>query len=116
MTSKHERAAKIAALNDELRKNPTNRHLGFITMTPGVAALPWVNVLAKLASLGPEDFPAGDDPYRERDFIVFEVADEKLYGKIDYFAKGSNYMAGAETSDNPETTDRVLTVMLREEY
>ena len=116
MTSKHERAAKIAALNDELRKNPTNRHLGFITMTPGVAALPWVNVLAKLASLGPEDFPAGDDPYRERDFAAFEINDEKLYFKIDYFEKGSNLTAGAEHPENPETTERVLTVMLREEY
>ena len=33
MTTKQERAERIAALNDELRKDPTKRHLGFITMT-----------------------------------------------------------------------------------
>ena len=119
MTTKSERAEKIAALNDALRKDPGNPALCLTTMTRGVAALGpafWVKVIAKLASLEPKDFPKGDDPYGERDFIVFEVADEKLYGKIDYFAKGSDYMAGAETPENPETTDRVLTVMLREEY
>ena len=84
------KSAQIAALNDELRKDPTKRHLGFITMTSGVVALPWVTVLAKLASLGPEDFPAGDDPYREHDFAAFEVDGEKLYFKIDYFERGSN--------------------------
>ena len=110
------KSAQIAALNDELRKDPTKRHLGFITMTSGVVALPWVTVLAKLASLGPEDFPAGDDPYREHDFAAFEVDGEKLYFKIDYFERGSNLTAGAEHPENAATTERVLTVMLRDEY
>ena len=95
------------------------KKLGFITMTQGVAAAPgefWLKVLAKLASLRPKDFPAGDDPYRERDFAAFEVEGEKLYFKIDYFQRGSNHLAGAENPENAETTERVLTVMLREEY
>ena len=39
-----------------------------------------------------------------------------LYFKIDYFERGSDRAAGAEHPENPETTERVLTVMLREEY
>ena len=113
MTTKSER---IAALNDELRNDPTQRHLGFITMTQGVAALSWVKVLAKLASLETKDFPAGDDPYGEHDFAAFEVDGERLYFKIDYFERGSDLTAGAEHPENPETTERVLTVMFREEY
>ena len=41
---------------------------------------------------------------------------QELFFKIDYFAKDSEYMSGAETPEDPEATDRVLTVMLREEY
>ena len=119
MTTKQERAERIAALNDELRKDPTKRHLGFITMTQGVAALGpafWVKVIARLASLEPKDYDPGNDPHGERDFSVFEVDGHKCYGKIDYFERGGNFTAGAEHPENVETTDRVLTVMLREEY
>ena len=119
MTTKRERSERIAALNDELRKHPTHRGLGLITMTSGVAALGpgfWVKVAEKLASLGPTDFREGNDPYGERDFAPIEVDGEKLFFKIDYFEKGSEHMMGAETPENPETTDRVLTVMLTDEY
>ena len=119
MTTKRERSERIAALNDELRQHPTHRALGLITMTSGVAALGpgfWVKVANKLASLEPKDFDKGNNPYGERDFAPIEVDGEKLFFKIDYFEKGSEYMAGAETPENPETTDRVLTVMLTDEY
>ena len=119
MTTKRERSERIAALNDELRKNPTHRGLGLITMTSGVAALGpgfWVKVANKLASLEPKDFDKGNDPYGERDFAPIEVDGEKLFFKIDYFEHRSCHTLGAETPENPETTDRVLTVMLREEY
>ena len=88
-------------------------------MTSGVAALRpgfWVKVANKLASLEPKDFDKGNNPYGERDFAPIEVDDEKLLFKIDYFEKGSEHMASAETPENPETTDRVLTVMLTDEY
>ena len=119
MTTYRERSEKIAALNDELRRDPINRNLGIVTMTSGVAALGsafWVKAAEKLASLEPKDFDTGNDPYGERDFAPIEVDGEKLFFKIDYFEKGSEHMAGAETPEDPATTDRVLTVMLREEY
>ena len=71
------RTAKIAALNDALRREPG----------------------------------AG-----EHDFGSFEMEGQKLFWKIDYFEKGSDYLAGAETPENAETTDRLLTIMLAGEY
>ena len=119
MTTKRERSERIAALNDELRQHPTHRGLGLITMTSGVTALGpgfWVKVAEKLASLEPSDFDKGNDPYGERDFKAIEVDGEKLFFKIDYFERGSSHTLGAVTPENPETTDRVLTVMLTDEY
>ena len=54
-------------------------------MTSGVAALGpafWLKVADKLASLIPAAFDPGNDPWGERDFMVFEVAGYKLYGEI----------------------------------
>ena len=119
MTNNRERSEKIAALNDELRRDPLNCNLDIITMTSGVAALGsafWLKVADTLAALKPEDFDSGNDPYGERDFEAIEVEGRKLFFKVDYYEKGSDHTAGAETPENPETTDRVLTVMLREEY
>lgn len=109
---------RIAELNDALRKHPDGT-LGLITMTHGVASEPdgfWLKVLFKLASLDTKDFIQGNDPYRERDFCAFEVAGIQLFMKIDYYAKGSNLTLGSEAPENPDLTERVLTVMLREEY
>jgi hypothetical protein len=47
---------------------------------------------------------------------VFELAGKKFFWKIECYEKGSDYTAGAETPENSETTDRVLTIMLAEEY
>ena len=119
MTTNRERSEKIAALNDELRKDPTNRERDFMTMTSGVAALGpefWLRVVGKIASLEPKDFDQCNDPYGERNFNAFDVDGHRLYFKIDYYQKGTNNTAGAETPENPETTDYLLTVMLREEY
>ena len=113
------RRTQIAQLNDELRIDPFSGTSGRVMMTRGVSALGsefMLKALNVLAGLKPEDFEPGNDPYRERDFAVFEVDGEKLYAKIDYYQKGSDYLAGAETPEDASTTDRVMTIMLREEY
>ena len=107
------KSALIASLNDELRKDPSNRGPGLITMTSGVAALGsafWAKVADKLASLMPADFDSGNDPYGERDFEAIAVDSHKLFFKIDYYEKGSDHMAGAETPENSENTERVLKI------
>ena len=113
------RRTQIAQLNDELRIDPLSGTSGRVMMTRGVGALGsefMLKALDALAGLKPHDFETGNDPYRERDFAVFEVDGERLYAKIDYYEKGSDYLAGAETPEDASKTDRVLTLMLAEEY
>ena len=115
MTTKDPRAAKIAALNDAFRQNRGGP--GRQVMTAGVNAEGPEFVMKALAAVAAFDaFTADNDPYGEHDFGSFELEREKLFWKIDYFEKGTEYMAGAETPENPATTDRVLTLMLAEEY
>lgn len=62
------------------------------------------------------DFTKDNDPYDEHDFGAFDLDGEKLFWKIDSYEKGWDYTLAAEAPENPQTTDRVLTVMLAEEY
>ena len=55
-----------------------------------------------------------NDPYQEHDFGV-TLDDRKLFWKIDYFDKRDPDL-GAENPADAETTERVLTLMLAEEY
>ena len=116
MTTKN-RAATIAALNDALRREPGTGEHGRIMMTRGVSELGIPFTMQALAKLKAFDaFTQDNDPYGEHDFGSCELEGQKLFWKIDYFEKGSDYMAGAETPDDRATTDRVLTIMLAEEY
>ena len=117
MSIQNERATKIAALNDALRQNPGTGEHGRIMMTRGVSELgiPFTTkALALLAAFNA--FTGDNDPYGEHDFGSFELEGNKLFWKIDYFETGSDYMVGAETPENLATTERVLTMMLAEEY
>ena len=117
MTIRDERTAKTAALNDALRRDPGTGEHGRIVMTRGVRELgiPFtLQVLAKLKAYSV--FSKENDPYGEHDFGSFEFEGQKLFWKIDYFEKGTEYMAGAENPEGCATTDRVLTIMLAEEY
>ena len=55
-----------------------------------------------------------NDPYGEHDFGSFDYNGEKIYWKIDYYDKSYQYLS--ENPANPDITNRVLTVMLAEEY
>ena len=62
------------------------------------------------------DFTPGNDPHGERDFGSFTQPDgTKIFWKIDYYAKGKD-CEGSEHPEDPRQTDRVLTIMLAEEY
>lgn len=113
MTNK-EQAAQIAALNDKARKG-----LDGCTrmLTVGVRALdPYTRslVLAKVRNFS--EFTPGNDPHGEHDFGRVTYEGTSVFFKMDYYAKGSNYTYGSEDATNPEVTDRVLTIMLCEEY
>lgn len=112
MTSlKSARVKRSAELNDQLRKNPLNRSLGQVLISSGIEA----KVLTALARIQTEDFKEGNDPYGERDFNSFAVDAQIYFFKIDYYAKG-DLCAPSDDPADPEKTERVLTVMLADEY
>jgi len=109
MTSKTE---QIRALNDDLRQHlPT----GTAVMTPGVAALgqETVDRIVKTIAVY-DDFCHANDPHEEHDFGSFEADGHTVFFKIDYFDKALAYHSPDPT--DPHVTERVITIMLAEEY
>jgi hypothetical protein len=109
MTSEQER---IRALNDGLRQNLSAGHA---VMTPGIAALgsEAVERIVKTIAVF-DDFHHANDPHQEHDFGSFEVDGNTVFFKIDYYDKSLS-MHSPDPSD-PSVTQRVITVMLAEEY
>ena len=103
---------RIRALNDELRKNLIG---GLALITPGVAALGQEAVERIVKTLAVfDDFCEANDPYGEHDFGAFELDGHKLFFKIDYYDTNLTYHS-PDPSD-PAVTERVITIMLAEEY
>jgi hypothetical protein len=102
----------IRALNDELRQNFAT---GTALMTAGVAALGAEAVARIVKTIAVyDDFCHANDPYEEHDFGSFEVDGHRLFFKIDYYDKSRCYHS-PDPSD-PSLTERVITIMLAEEY
>ena len=109
MTTKTE---AIRALNDKLRQNLTT---GTALMTAGVAALGAEAVARIVKTIAVyDDFCHANDPYEKHDFGSFKVDGHAIFFKIDYFDKSRNYHS-PDASD-PSVTERVITIMLAEEY
>ena len=116
MADERERSARVAALNDALREAQCLPQ-GRCVFTSGVEALGLDFMMATASAVRAFNAFTGDnDPHCERDFGSFELGGLRLFWKIDCYEKGSDYQAGAETPENPATTDRVLTIMLADEY
>lgn len=117
------RAAKIAALNDELRwrlgerpSTPTKAQ-GMALMTHGVISLPRATQsLIEAAVRNDQDFTQENDPYGEHDFGSFEIDGAgKIFWKIDYYSDRS-CTYGSEDPADPDRSFRVITIMLAQEY
>lgn len=105
------RAATIAHLNDRLRLAPGPGWM----ITSGVMARGPVFVRQAVLAVGTfNDFPAGDDPYGERDFGAFTLSRVRLFWKIDYYDR-QLVNASPDPADEA-VTRRVLTLMLAEDY
>ena len=108
-----DQTARIRELNDLFR---TTFDGGRLYMTAGVDALGPDIILAALQKIRTFDaFTADNDPYGEHDFGAFELAGHKLFWKIDYFDKRDPDL-GAEDPADADTTERVLTLILADEY
>jgi hypothetical protein len=109
MTTKTE---TIRALNDELRQNLT---IGTALITAGIAALGAEAVARIVKTIAVyDDFWHANDPHEEHDFGSFEVDGHRIFFKIDYFDKALTFHS-PDPAD-PSITERVITIMLAEEY
>jgi len=103
---------RIRALNDDLRRNLSG---GLAVMTPGVAALGPEFVQRAINSMAAfDDFHNGNDPYKEHDLGILNVDDHQLIFKICYYDK--SLTSHSPDPSDPTVTERVITLMLAEEY
>jgi hypothetical protein len=61
-----------------------------------------------------DDFCHANDRYEEHDFGSFEADGQVIFFKIDYFDK--NLTHHSPDPPDPSVTERVITIMLAEEY
>lgn len=103
---------RIRALNDELRQHLLG---GGAVMTPGIAALgPTVveRIVHTIATF--DDFCHANDPYQEHDFGAFDAEGHRVFFKIDYYDR--TLTRHSPDPADPAVTERVITIMLAEEY
>lgn len=112
MTSASDQTARIRALNDQLRQTGTG---GRIVMTRAVAALDARTQATLFAALRSFDaFTRDNDPYGEHDCASFDAEGHSFIFKFDYY---DLEMDGLSSDPADATvTERVMTVMLAEEY
>ena len=104
--------ARIRALNDQLRRFGRG---GRVMMTSGIEGLGVVRVAQIMAAVAAFDaFTSDNDPYAEHDCATLTVNGHRLIFKIDYYDRDLAYHS-PDASD-PAVTERVMTVMLAEEY
>src|SRR4051794_2282079 len=103
---------RIRELNDELRQHLLG---GLAVMTPGVAALGQeaVDRIVKTITVF-DDFCHANDPHQEHDFGSFEAEGATIFFKIDYYDRTLNHHS-PDPAD-PSVTERVITIMLADEY
>ena len=103
---------QIRALNDALRQNFQQ---GTAVMTAGIAALGAEAVARIVKTIAVyDDFCHANDPHEEHDFGVFETDGHMIFFKIDYYDKA--LAAHSPDPANAIVTERVITIMLAEEY
>jgi hypothetical protein len=106
------KAARIRELNDQLRCKALG---GRIVITRGIEALGTDGVLQVLAAVARfDDFTEDNDPWGEHDCAILTVDRCRVIFKVDYFDRDLRWHS-PDASD-PAVTERVLTIMLAEEY
>ena len=106
------KTARIRQLNDALLRTGTG---GRIVITQGIGALPPAKVRKILLAVKThEAFTEDNDPYKEHDFGSDEIDGTRIFWKIDYYDRTLS-VHSPDPSD-PTVTERVLTIMLAEEW
>ena len=102
----------IATLNDKFRRSFIN---GKVLLSAGIAAMSSedkANIVSLVQNFN--TFTPDNDPYGEHDFGSFDYKGNKIFFKIDYYDLNNQYHS--ENPANPTITNRVMTIMLAEEY
>ena len=102
----------IATLNDNFRKTFTG---GRVLVTAGIDSLPAddvANIMLLVQNF--TDFTPDNNPYGEHDFGSFMYNGNKIFWKIDYYDLNNEYLS--ENPADPSVTNRVLTIILADEY
>jgi hypothetical protein len=106
-------AARIAELNDRLRKHGIGN--GRVMVTRSIRELGPEFELATLLNVRAFDaFTPENDPHGERDYGSFDLKGCRVLWKIDYY--DPSLTGGSEDPSDPLQTYRVLTIMLAEDY
>lgn len=107
-----DKTQRIRELNDAFR---TSWLGGKVLVTRGIATLPPElrgAVIEQVRTFSA--FTPDNDPHGEHDFGAFTLDGLRVFWKIDYYAM--DMMHGADDPSNDARTQRVLTIMLAEEY
>jgi hypothetical protein len=101
---------KVRELNDAFR---TSFQGGRVMMTRGISGRSDIGeILQRIRTF--DEFDEGNDPHCEHDFGGFEVGADSVFWKLDYYSK--DLSGGSPDPTDPAVTERILTVMLAEEY
>ena len=112
-TGVSQRTARIRELNDQFRTTLAGG--GALLVTAGIAALgPEATMRIIDAVRAFEAFDTDNDPWGEHDFGALTVDGERVFFKFEYYDL-ERAMHSADAAD-PAVTERVLTIMLAEEY
>ena len=63
-----------------------------------------------------DTFAPENDPAGWHDFGAVTIRGETVFWKVDLYEADSDFRYGAEAPDNPETTMRVLTIMMAHDW
>lgn len=116
-------ATAIAAQNDAFRRlaclgiAPDQPIQGRLHVTQSLMGAGDGFVAEAVKATGDFDcFEPENDPEGWHDFGSVTIRGETVFWKVDLYEADSDFRYGAETPDDPETTIRVLTIMMARDW
>ena len=106
------RTAIIRRLNDQFRQTFKG---GAVVITAGIAALDEATRQRIFNAVQTFNaFNEDNDPWHEHDFGAFEVDGQRVFFKLEYY--DLTRAMHSEDAADPAKTERVMTIMLSDEY